>query len=205
MNDIVYTPSDYDSSGISVIWVGAIAVNNSTSEIGTLTYSIDGSPGGTENIPGSPENVSFSLINQYLFQTTPVPVGEHILDVVYNGNVPQSAPLVLDYFIVLNRTSDTLAASTTTTKTAPSEVAPTMTTRAVASSSDSSFSDTPKAGAPPHSHNIGAVAGMAVGGCLALVALIIFTFILHRRRGRFRHRDWYNWTYRYPLDQDGRD
>ncbi|KJA15288.1 hypothetical protein HYPSUDRAFT_1069792, partial [Hypholoma sublateritium FD-334 SS-4] len=145
--------------GTSVIWVGAIPVN-STSEIGTLTYSIDGGPGGTADVPGSPSNETLDLLNQYLFQTAPVSVREHVLDVVYNGNAPQSAPLVLQYFVVLNRTLNTLEAPTTIQTTTTSR------------------------GASPHSRDIGAVAGMAVGGCLVLVALIIFIFILHRRRGR---------------------
>ncbi len=82
-----------------------------------------------------------------------------------------------------------------------------MTMAAQTSSSKGSPADgTPDAqGAPPHSHSIRGIAGMAVGGCVAIIALSIFSFILHRRRGRFRNRDWYNWTYRYPLDQDGRD
>lgn len=144
-----------------------------------MTYYIDGAFGGTANILGSPSTNSPDLFNQYFFQTAPVPVGEHILHVVYDGNASQSAPLVLDNFIVLNRTPD--AAS----------MAPSIT---------SGISQT---GSPKHSHNIGALVGMAIGGCLALIALIILGFIAHRRRGRFGYRNWYNWTYRYPLDQDG--
>ena len=44
---------------------------------------------------------------------------------------------------------------------------------------------------------------MAAGGFLALTALIIFSFIVHRRRGRFSYSNWYNWTFRYQMDQDG--
>ncbi len=114
---------------------------NSTSEISTITYSIDGSSVGTADIPGSAPNASLNLVNQYLFQTAPVPVGEHTLDVVYNGNASQSAPLILNYFIVLNRTSDTREATTTTTPPPQSYVAYTMTMAAQTSSSKVSPAD----------------------------------------------------------------
>ena len=173
-----------------------------------MAYSIDGLSVGTADIPGSPSNASLNLVNQYLFQTAPVPIGEHTLDVVYNGDAPQSAPLVLNYFIVLNRTSDTREAPTaTSTSTAQSDTAFTMTTTAQTSSSIGNVSDGAlnAKGASPRSYSHGGIAAVAVGGCVALIALSMFIFIIHRRRGRFRHGNWYNWTYRYPLDQDGRD
>ena len=167
-----------------------------------MAYSIDGLSVGTADIPGSPSNASLNLVNQYLFQTAPVPIGEHTLDVVYNGDAPQSAPLVLSYFIVLNRTSDTREVATaTSTSTAQSDAAFTMATTAQTSSSNGSVN----AKGAPRSYSHGGIAAVAVGGCVALIALSMFIFIVHRRRGRFRHGNWYNWTYRYPLDQDGRD
>ena len=149
-----------------------------------MTYFVDGAFGGNANILGSPSTDSPDLFNQYFFQTAPVPVGEHVLHVVYNGNAPQSAPLVIDNFIVLNRTLDT--ASSTAMSQAPSVT-----------------SDIPQTGSPQHSRNVGALVGMAAGGFMALTALIIFSFIVHRRRGHFSYSNWYNWTFRYPMDQDG--
>ena len=182
-----------------MIWVGIIPAN-STPETSTMIYSIDGGPGSTAVIAGSPSTASPDIFNQYLFQTAPVPAGEHVLEVVYNGNAPQNAPLVLDDFIVLNRTSDT--ASTTA---APSETASTSTTTTGLNPSDAKSPDiTQAAGAPPRS-NFGEKVGLAVGGCLALIALMVLIYIICRRRGRLYHKSWDNWTIRSYRLEDGRD
>lgn len=185
-------------AGTSVLWIGIIPAN-SPPQISTALYSIDGAAFGTANISGSPSTTSSTLFNQVLFQTAPLLNGQHVLEVVYDGNAPQSASLVLDNFIVLNRTS-----GTTSTTSAPSDATST-TTAAWDNSSYGKSSGTPQAGALPHSHDIGAKAGIAVGGCLAFFGLTIFIFIVYCRRGRFSNNTWYNWTYRYPLHEDGRD
>ena len=156
-----------------------------------MSYSIDGASAETANIPGSPSTTSPTLFNQYLFHSAALPAKEHVLEVVYNGNSSQSAPLVLDYFIVLNRTSEMTSATTTTA--------------AQASSSVNGYNGTYQAGVLPHSQNISEKVGIAVGASLAFIVLTILIFIVHRRRGRFGHNNWYNWTYRHPLYDDGRD
>ncbi len=155
-----------------------------------MSYSIDGASAETANIPGSPSTAAPALFNQYLFHSAVLPAEDHVLEVVYNGNSSQSAPLVLDYFLVLNRTS---------------EITSTATAAAQASSSVNKYNGTYQAGAPPHLQNISEKVGIAVGASMAFIVLTILIFIVHRRRGNFGHNAWYNWTYRYPLYDDGRD
>ncbi len=188
-----------------------------------MSYVIDGAPGGTANIPGSPSIPSPDIFNQYLFQTAPLPNGDHLLEVVYNGSAPQSAPLVFDNLIILNRTLDT--SSTTTihatlaTGTTPSTMTPgpasdpalpagatpiaMLTTEA--SSTNVKSSSTPPVGARSHSADVGAKVGIVVGGCLALIGLTMFIFVVHRRWGRFYNQHlWYSRSARYHIHEDGR-
>ena len=165
-----------------------------------MTFSIDGASANTANIPGSPSTTSPALFNQYLFHSAALPAGEHVLEVVYNGNSSQSAPLVLDYFIVLNRTSGT--ASATMAMMPGADITTTTTPRA--SPSDGKSLGTSLAINSPRSHAVGTIIGTALGGSLALISLIIIILIAQRRMGLFRRTTWYNWTYRHPRHEDGR-
>ncbi len=166
-----------------------------------MTYSFDGASTNTANIPGSPSTTAPVLFNQFLFHSAALPAGEHVLEVVYNGNSSQSAPLVLDYFIVLNRTSGT--ASTTMAMIPGADITTTSATTTLASPSDGNSSGTSLAINSPRSDAVGTKVGAALG-CLALIALIISIIIAQRRLGLWRRTTWYNWTYRHPRYEDGR-
>ncbi len=187
VNYDAYVSNAYGSTGTSVIWV-AIIPSNSTSNSSMMSYSIDGASAGTAYIPGSPSTTSLDIYNQYLFQTAPLPNDKHVLEVVYNGNPPQSAPLVIDNFIVLNRTLD--VASTTT-------------------GTDGGATGAPQATALSNSHHRddGVIIGIVVGGFLALLGLTVFIFIVRRRRHE-SHNVRYEETVKYNqqgLVEDGRD
>ena len=177
-----------------------------------MSYSIDGAPGGTANIPGSPSIPSPDILNQYLFQTAPLPNGDHLLELVFNGSAPQSAPLVFDNFIILNRTLD-ISSTTTIPATLATSIPSTTTPRpasdpampAGASSTNVKSSGTPQVGARSHSDDVGAKVGIVVGGCLALIGLSMFIVVVHRRWGCFHnHHLWYSRSVRYHIHEDGR-
>ena len=109
-------------------------------------------------------------------------------------------PLVIDNFVVFNRTSN--AASTTAMA---SEVASApANSQNSSSSSKGSYIDVLQAVIPPHLRSNGTIAGMAIGGCMALIGLTIFIFFIRRRQGRLGN-SWYGGTYRHPLNEDGMD
>ena len=148
----------------------------------SMSYSIDGASAGTAYVPGSPSTTSPVIFNQYLFQTPPLPNGKHVLEVVYNGNAPQSATLVIDNFIVLNRTSDILSTA----------------------AGVGGVSHAPQTGVLSYFHHIGVLIGIIAGGCLALIGLTVFIFIVCRRRSYNRR---YNRAFKYTKQgvlEDGR-
>ena len=71
----------------------------------TATYAVDNHPAVTFTLPGLP-NATASQYNQKLFQTTPLPLGNHTLKVVHQGS-SSLTPLVLKYLIIQNQTNST--------------------------------------------------------------------------------------------------
>jgi hypothetical protein len=72
----------------------------------TATYTVDNHSAVTFTLPGLPNanNGDPSQYNQKAFQTTPLPLGNHILKVVHQGN-SSLTPLVLEYLIIQNQTN----------------------------------------------------------------------------------------------------
>jgi len=72
----------------------------------TATYTVDNHSPVTFTLPGLPNatNGTATQYNQKVFQTTPLPLGNHTLKVVHQGN-SSLTPLVLNYLIIQNQTN----------------------------------------------------------------------------------------------------
>ena len=72
------------------------------------TYAVDNHSAVTFTLPGLPNanNGTATQYNQKVFQTTPLPLGNHTLKVVHQGN-SSLTPLVLNYIIIQNQTNST--------------------------------------------------------------------------------------------------
>ena len=72
----------------------------------TATYAVDNHSAVTFTLPGLPNanNGTATQYNQKVFQTTPLPLGNHTLKVVHQGN-SSLTPLVLNYLIIQNQTN----------------------------------------------------------------------------------------------------
>ncbi|KAF9524883.1 hypothetical protein CPB83DRAFT_897551 [Crepidotus variabilis] len=160
---------EFDFNGVSVSWFSWVLAEypkNSTSG----TYAIDGGSPQTFTISGNSADPTQTLYNQELFETPTLPMGQHTLSVLYNGN-GNTTPLTLDYLVVQNGTG--------TTPQTPSD-----TGSKVGNNNNNNDNPLP----PTRKSNVGAI----TGGVLAPVSVIIIlsiVFIFFRRRRKFHHED----------------
>ncbi|KAF9529503.1 hypothetical protein CPB83DRAFT_765016 [Crepidotus variabilis] len=157
---------EFGFTGISVTWFSWVLSGepgNSTNG----TWAIDGGSRTTFNINGHTADLKTTQYNQKLFETPTLPMGQHNLSVVYNGN-KDTIPLTLDYLVVQNGTSST----TQTLSSTGSKI-----------SNDNHNNDNP----PIQKSNVGAIVGSVIGSVSVLIILSIL-FIFLRRRRRSHHR-----------------
>lgn len=112
------------------------------------------------------------MLNQILFQTGPISLGQHTLQVVYKGS-PSTTPLSINGVLVQN--------GTVTPGSSPIGI-----TSAIPTASDSSTVSTPlptlsSTGAHKHAKHTGIIVGCVIGGVL-LVLVGVFVLWMRKRQ-----------------------
>ncbi|TFK30290.1 hypothetical protein FA15DRAFT_663694 [Coprinopsis marcescibilis] len=156
---------DMTFTGTKLSWVGWIPEGSSGDAGGS--YSVDGGQSIAFGIPGplNPETQPGSLFFQTLFETSPMPAGEHNISVFYRGP-SRSTPLALDHFLIDG--GDILFPGPPIDDT-PDSAIPSPTKTAGPSNSS------------PVPLPLGAIIGAVLGG-LALIILFILAILFIRRR-----------------------
>ena len=126
----------------------------------TSTYSSDGQPPITFGINGVSSGDFGVMLNQILFQTGPISLGQHTLQVIYNGN-SKTTPLSINGVLVQNNTVTSGSGITSAIPTASglSTPLPTLSSGAV----------------HKHAKHTGIIIGCVLGGLL-LVLSGVFIF-----------------------------
>ncbi|KAG6851933.1 hypothetical protein H0H87_011644, partial [Tephrocybe sp. NHM501043] len=150
-------------------WVGILGSHLPRGQI-IGSYSLDNEPATLFTVPGLPPNLNMTLFNQQFFITPEVPPGGHSLVVTYLGN-QNTTPLILDYLYINTSPVKEPHAHGNATGTPTSSPSPgTLPTANKASSSP---------------NDVGAIAGVAIGG-VVIILLAIIAIILMKRRLLYR-------------------
>lgn len=105
MTSVTGATMTLDFFGTNLTWFAMIPVELPHGPT-TATYAVDNNSAVTFTLPGLPNanNGTATQYNQKVFQTTPLPLGNHTLKVVHQGN-SSLTPLVLNYLVIQNQTN----------------------------------------------------------------------------------------------------
>ncbi|KAF9524775.1 hypothetical protein CPB83DRAFT_909672 [Crepidotus variabilis] len=169
---------EFKFTGISVAWYSWIAPEYPGGPT-TSTYYLDGGSARSFPLKGLANAVNLQR-NQLIFETKLLPMGEHTLSVVYDGNDNATdTPLVLDYLVVRSGTSTDDSSPSTDSSSAPR-----------------SGSGSPLPTGTPSSFSKAAKAGIIAGCVVAVVVFCIpIAYLLLRQQRRRKKK---NLTHAFP-------
>jgi hypothetical protein len=169
--------------GTSLKWFSLIPSDEPLAST-SATYSVDGGTPTTFTLSGlvdSSEANATEQYNQLFFEASGLSPGQHRIEVVHGGN-NETTPLSLAYVVIQNAPVPAPASSTSS---------PGSSSTPTPNSSGADGSNLPSA--KHKGVSTGSIAGGAVGGVIALVAVTLFLMLLRRRRKRNGLDHDFNW------------
>ena len=159
--------------GTSVSWFGYTKFPSSGA-VALANYSVDNQEPKTFVVQSS-SNIISDLSNQMLFETGPLPLGQHTLVVTYFGN-KATVPIYLDYFVQQDGPS-----SMSSNTPSPTSISASVPSR---SGTNSESSSTASGSTIQMKFTKAIISGVIIGGLVLLLALFFFLRRLNNRRSQ---------------------